>query len=87
MSELDRIAKFVAVAEERGFRAGGKRLGVSGPAVSQGLRRLEEQLGVAADRLRARGAWVTVPGGGCLITMEEWPPPLSERVRGGELGE
>ena len=45
--ELDGMATFVAVAETRGFRAAGERLGVSHSAVSQTLRRLEERLGIA----------------------------------------
>ena len=43
---LDGMAMFVAVAEAKGFRAAGERLGVSGSAVSQAMRRLEERLGV-----------------------------------------
>ena len=39
--DLDGIAVFVAVAEEGGFRAAGKRLGVSGSAVSMRLRQLK----------------------------------------------
>jgi DNA-binding transcriptional LysR family regulator len=45
--DLDGIGVFVAVAEAKGCRAAGERLGVSGSAVSQALRRLEERLGVA----------------------------------------
>ncbi len=43
---LDGMAMFVAVAEAKGLRAAGERLGVSGSAVSQAMRRLEERLGV-----------------------------------------
>lgn len=60
--ELDRIPMFVAVAEERGFRAAGKRLGVSGSAVSQGLRRLEEQLGVTLAYRTTRSVRLTEAG-------------------------
>jgi hypothetical protein len=35
------------VAEAKGFQAAGERLGLSGSAVSQALRRLEKRLGVA----------------------------------------
>jgi DNA-binding MarR family transcriptional regulator len=45
--DLNGMAVFVAVAEARGFRAAGERLGVSASAVSQALRRLEERIGVA----------------------------------------
>jgi DNA-binding NtrC family response regulator len=40
--ELDGIATFIAVAEAKGFRAAGERLGQSHSAVSQSLRRLEQ---------------------------------------------
>jgi hypothetical protein len=45
--DLNGLSVFVAVAEEKGFRAAGRRLGVSGSTVSQSIDRLEERLGVA----------------------------------------
>ena len=42
--ELDGMATFLAVAEAKGFRAAGQRLGVTHSAVSQSLRRLEERM-------------------------------------------
>lgn len=48
--ELDGMATFVAVAEAKGFRAAGDRLGVTHAAVSQAVRRLEARLGVALVR-------------------------------------
>lgn len=60
--ELDGIALFVAVAEERGFRAAGKRLGVTGSAVSQGWRRLEERLGVTLAYRTTRNVRLTEAG-------------------------
>jgi len=39
--ELDGMATFVALAEAKGFRAAGERLGVTHSAVSQSVRRLE----------------------------------------------
>jgi DNA-binding transcriptional LysR family regulator len=53
---------FVAVAEAKGFRAAGERLGVSGSAVSQSLRRLEERLGVALVRRTTRSVNLTEAG-------------------------
>lgn len=44
---LDGMPILVAVAEARNFRVAGERLGVSASAVSQGLRKLEERLGVS----------------------------------------
>jgi DNA-binding transcriptional LysR family regulator len=60
--DLDGMAVFVAVAEARGFRAAGERLGVSGSAVSQALRRLEERLGVALVRRTTRSVHLTEAG-------------------------
>jgi DNA-binding transcriptional LysR family regulator len=44
--DLNAMAVFVAVAEAKGFRAAGERLGVTASAVSQTIRKLEEQLDV-----------------------------------------
>ena len=60
--ELDGMAIFVAVAEAKGFRAAGERLGVSHSAVSQALRRLEERLGVALVRRTTRSVHLTEAG-------------------------
>lgn len=60
--ELDGMATFVAVAETKGFRAAGERLGVSHSAVSQTLRRLEERLGVALVRRTTRSVHLTEAG-------------------------
>ena len=60
--ELDGMATFVAVAEAKGFRAAGERLGVSHSAVSQALRRLEERLGVALVRRTTRSVHLTEAG-------------------------
>jgi len=61
-AELDGIEVFVAVAEAKGFRSAGQRLGVSGSAVSQALRRLEERLGVALVRRTTRSVHLTEAG-------------------------
>ncbi len=60
--ELDGMATFVAVAETKGFRAAGERLGMSHSAVSQALRRLEERLGVALVRRTTRSVHLTEAG-------------------------
>jgi len=60
--ELDGMAIFVAVAEAKGFRAAGERLGVSHSAVSQALRRLEERLGVPLVRRTTRSVHLTEAG-------------------------
>lgn len=60
--DLDGMAAFVSVAEARGFRAAGERLGVSGSAVSQALRRLEERLGVTLVHRTTRSVSLTEAG-------------------------
>jgi DNA-binding transcriptional LysR family regulator len=60
--ELDGMATFVAVAEAKGFRAAGERLGVSHSAVSQALRRLEERLGVPLVQRTTRSVHLTEAG-------------------------
>src|SRR5215212_8749604 len=60
--ELDGMTTFVAVAEAKGFRAAGARLGVSGSAVSQALRRLEDRLGVALVQRTTRSVRLTEAG-------------------------
>ncbi len=60
--ELDGMATFMAVAEAKGFRAAGERLGLSHSAVSQSLRRLEERLGVALVQRTTRSVRLTEAG-------------------------
>jgi len=60
--DLDGMSVFVAVAEAKGFRAAGERLGVSASAVSQALRRLEERLGVVLMRRTTRSVRLTAAG-------------------------
>src|SRR3954467_10792850 len=60
--ELDGMATFVAVAEAKGFRAAGERLGVSHSAISQTLRRLEERLGGPLVRRTTRSVHLTEAG-------------------------
>src|SRR5918911_1594793 len=63
MSEdLNAMSVFVAVAEAKGFRAAGERLGVSASAGSQALRKLEEQLGVALVQRTTRSVRLTEAG-------------------------
>ncbi len=60
--ELEGLATFVAVAEAKGFRAAGDRLGVTHSAVSQAIRRLEERLGVVLVRRSTRSVHLTEAG-------------------------
>lgn len=59
---LEGIAVFVAVAEEKGFRAAGRRMRVTGSAVSQALKRLEERLGVTLVQRTTRSVSLTEAG-------------------------
>jgi DNA-binding transcriptional LysR family regulator len=60
--ELEGMATFAAVAETRGFRRAAERLGITGSAVSQTIRRLEERLGVALVQRTTRSVRLTEAG-------------------------
>lgn len=62
MNELDGMETFIAVADAKGFRAAGERLGVSGSAVSQTIRRLEQRLGIALVHRTTRSVRLTEAG-------------------------
>jgi DNA-binding transcriptional LysR family regulator len=86
--ELDGMTTFVAVAEAKGFRAAGERLGVSHSAVSQAVRRLEERLGVALVRRSTRSVHLTEAGERLYASLR----PALDEVRAavaavGELGD
>jgi DNA-binding transcriptional LysR family regulator len=85
--ELDGMATFVAVAEAKGFRAAGERLGVSHSAVSQSLRRLEERLGIPLVQRTTRSVRLTDAGERLYASVR----PALDEVRAavaavGELG-
>ena len=86
--DVDGMATFVAVAEAKGFRAAGERLGVSHSAVSQTLRRLEERLGVALVQRSTRSVHLTEAGDRLYASLR----PALDDVRAavaavGELGD
>lgn len=60
--DLNALAVFVLVAEERSFRASADRLGVTRSAVSQTMRRLEESLGIALVQRTTRSVSLTEAG-------------------------
>jgi DNA-binding transcriptional LysR family regulator len=60
--DLSGLGVFIAVAEEKGFRAAGRRLGVSGSAVSQSIGQLEERFGVALFHRTTRTVRLTEAG-------------------------
>lgn len=59
---LEGISVFLAVAEARSFRIASERLGVTRSAVSQGLQRLEDRLGVALVQRTTRSVHLTEAG-------------------------
>ncbi|MBL6080387.1 LysR family transcriptional regulator [Belnapia sp. T18] len=61
-SDLNALAVFATVAEERSFRAAADRLGVTRSAVSQSIRRLEETLGAAILHRTTRSVALTEAG-------------------------
>ncbi|MEW6256266.1 MAG: LysR family transcriptional regulator [Pseudomonadota bacterium] len=60
--DLTGLSVFLAVAEARSFRAAAEHLGVTRPAVSQALRRLEDRLGVALVLRTTRSVSLTEAG-------------------------
>ncbi|KAA2212201.1 LysR family transcriptional regulator [Teichococcus oryzae] len=62
LHDLNALAIFATVAEERSFRAAADRLGVTRSAVSQSIRRLEEKLGTALFRRTTRSVGLTEAG-------------------------
>ena len=60
--DLNALAVFAFVAEERNFRAAAERLGVTRSAVSQTIRKLEETLGIALVHRTTRSVSLTEAG-------------------------
>ncbi len=80
--EFEGMATFVAVAEAKGFRAAGERLGVSHSTVSQALRRLEERLGVTLVQRTTRSVRLTEAGERLYAAVR----PALEEVRAAAAG-
>jgi len=78
--DLNAFSVFVAVAEAKGFRAAGRRLGVSGSAVSQSINRLEERLGAALLERTTRSVRLTEAGERLYSAVR----PALEEVRAAE---
>lgn len=62
MSDLNAISVFLAVADLRSFRGAAERLGVTRSAVSQAIRRLESDLGLALLQRTTRSVNLTEAG-------------------------
>ncbi|SOE87543.1 DNA-binding transcriptional regulator, LysR family [Burkholderia sp. YR290] len=82
--QLDGIATFIAVAEEKGFSAASVKLGVSPSAVSQTIRNLERRVGLALFNRNTRGVSLTETG---ELFFERIRPAVRELVLASdELG-
>ena len=61
-NDFEGMSVFLAVAEALNFRVAGERLGVTRSAVSQGLQRLEDRIGVALVQRTTRSVRLTEAG-------------------------
>ncbi len=61
-SDLNALATFALVAEQRSFRAAAERMGVTRSAVSQTIRKLEETMGIALVQRTTRSVSLTEAG-------------------------
>src|SRR5579884_178208 len=66
-TDLDILAGFLAIAEERSFTKAAKRLGVSPSAMSHSIRGLEEELGVRLLSRTTRSVAPTEAGEKCAL--------------------
>lgn len=79
------MATFVAVAETGGFRRAAERLGITGSAVSQTIRRLEARLGVPLVQRTTRSVRLTEAGERLYASAR---PALDElRAAAANIGE
>ncbi|THV15315.1 LysR family transcriptional regulator [Rhizobium rhizophilum] len=62
MHDLNALAVFAVVADEKSFRAAADRIGVTRSAVSQSIRKLEETLGIALVARTTRSVSLTEAG-------------------------
>ncbi|MCS0627920.1 LysR family transcriptional regulator [Telluria mixta] len=67
--DLDGVVVFLAVAEERGFRAAARRLGITPSAVSQAIRAFEGRIGVTLLSRTTRSVGMTEAGERLLLQV------------------
>ncbi|NIJ79255.1 LysR family transcriptional regulator [Xanthomonas cannabis] len=77
--DLDGVIVFLAVAEERGFRAAARRLGITPSAVSQAIRAFEARIGVALVARTTRSVGLTEAGERLLLQVK----PAAQQVLQG----
>ncbi|WP_205910790.1 LysR family transcriptional regulator [Paroceanicella profunda] len=73
--DLNLLPLLLAVAKERNFRAAADRMGVTRSAVSQSIRRLEDQLGTALVLRTTRSVHLTEAGAALVAALQS---PLTE---------
>lgn len=73
--DLNQISVFLAVAEAKSFRVAAERLGVTRPAVSQAIRKMEDRMGVALLQRTTRSVSLTEAG---LRLHERVAPAIAE---------
>jgi DNA-binding transcriptional LysR family regulator len=73
--DLNSLSVFIALAEAKSFRAAAERLGVSRPAVSQAIQRLEDRLGAALVQRTTRSVSLTEMG---MQLYQRVAPAVSE---------
>jgi DNA-binding transcriptional LysR family regulator len=91
--ELRHLKAFVLAAELQHFSRAAERLGIAQPALSQLMRTLESELGVALFRRENRSVVLTAAGAAFLpharqsIESSELAIAAARRARRGEVGE
>ncbi len=83
--ELHQLQCFIAVVEEGGFKRATARLGVTQPALSYQIKRLEEELGVQVLH-RGQGGITPTEAGRVLLELSYLQASLSGRRVSGNAG-
>lgn len=79
--ELRTVEYFLAIAEEGSLRAAAQRLGVTQPALTKAVRRIEQEVGARLFERTARGVSLTLAGGMLLRHARRMRASLAEAER------